>query len=396
MRTVFPTGTTLYDPDRCAGGYTLFPATVDGRPGAELVDTNGTVVKAWTFDAGDVVGGTPRAKLLPDGHVVVLRTHQRENTMTGRGGLQEYDWEGNLVREYSPPPGYLGPHHDFFRTEDGNTLLLCYESVPAARRREASDPRRREELYGDAVLEVTPEGEIVWEWHAHEHLDVDRCNDVIASRDWWAGPNNNTITDWTHANTIRALPENDWHDGGDDRFAPGNVMVCFRQLDLVVILDRATGEVVWEYTGDYRGGLSGQHEAHMIPPGLPGAGNVLLFDNGASPTEDLAHAGCSFVLEVCPTTKRVEWVYEDGEQFHSNFTSSCQRLPGGTTLVVEAAGRRIFEVTREGEVVWEYVHESGSANRAYRYPYDYCPGTDRLETPPETPVTPPEGMRVER
>ena len=50
----------------------------------------------------------------------------------------------------------------------------------------------------------------------------------------------------------------------------------------------------------------------------------------------------SFVLEVEPPTKRVVWVYEDRERFHSNYTSSCQRLTNGNTMICEAAGRRVF------------------------------------------------------
>ena len=116
-----------------------------------------------------------------------------------------------------------------------------------------------------------------------------------------------------------------------------------------------------------------------------------VFDNGSSPYRDLAHVGCSFVLEIVPPTKQVAWVYEDGERFHSNYTSSCQRLRNGNTLICEAAGRRIFEVTLEGEIVWEHV-EGG--NRSYRYPYDYCPQTAALGRPREVSVTPPEDFTI--
>lgn len=115
--------------------------------------------------------------------------------------------------------------------------------------------------------------------------------------------------------------------------------------------------------GDYKGGMSGQHESHMIEKGLPGAGNISIFDNGASPYKNLAHAGCSFVLEIDPVTKEVVWKYDNGEHFHSNYTSSAQRLTNGNTLICEAAGKRIFEVTTKGEIVWEYVEGS---SRAYR------------------------------
>ena len=364
---------------------------MDGEPGAWLIDMNGEVVNRWTFDAGCVEGTVSRAKLLANGHVGVLLGGGRSDPT----GVQEYDWDNNLVWEYAVPPGYR-THHDFDRKSNSNWLLVCYENVPEQYRKNARHPRRQEELYSDAVLEVTPDKDTEWEWHMYEHVDINRSADVTASRDWWAGPNNNTVTDWTHTNTIRALPQNEWYDGGDLRFKPGNVIMSLRQLDLVMIADTDTGEVVWEYTGDYKGGLSGQHESHMIAPGLPGEGNILIFDNGASPTDDLAHAGRSVVLEIDPQTKKVEWKYENGEQFHSNFTCSCARLPNGNTLINETAGSRIFEVNRDGDIVWEYVHDTGSSTRSHRYPYDFCSEMQRLDPPEERPVSPADSMRVER
>ena len=94
---------------------------------------------------------------------------------------------------------------------------------------------------------------------------------------------------------------------------------------------------------------------------------------------DLAHCGCSFVLEVDPTTKENVWLYDQREQFHSNFTSSCQRLPNGNTFVLEAAHKRLFEVTPECEIVWEHVFAGPPfIQRAYRYGPGFCPQLDAL------------------
>jgi len=368
--TVYPRGTTIYMPKECANGYTLFPYSLNKKPGAVLIDMNGRIAHAWTL--GD--GGVPRARLLRSGHLLVLGSE--------RG--QEYTWDGDLVWDY--PLAHA--HHDIFRKPNGNTLMVCSEDVPEVIRSKAQDPRRRECLRSDRIIEVTPERQVVWDVHLYDLLPIDRCNPIPASPDWWAGPHNNTAVDWTHTNTLQALPENPWYDAGDARFKPGNVLISLRQLDLLLIIDRDTKRVVWEYTGDYCGGLSGQHDAHMIEKGLPGAGNIIVFDNGASPYRDLAHAGCSFVLEVEPVTKQLAWVYDDREWFHSNFTSAVQRLANGNTLITEAWHGRIFEVTPDKKTVWEYVVPQGRANRAYRYPYDHCSQTLALRTPEERPVIP--------
>ncbi len=375
--TVYPRGTTIYKPEKCYNGYTIFV----GRGRINLIDMNGRVVHEWEIVSTQIKGGTPRARLLRDGHVLVGRSD----------GIQEYDWDGKVVWEYIPGESWK-PHHDVFRKPDGNTLLICREEVPEEYKSEIKDPERRNvPIYSDVILEVSPDRELVWEWHQHEYLDINQCNPIPASRDWWAGPDNNTITDWTHTNTVQALPENKWYDQGDERFKPGNVLISMRQLDTILIVDRDTKEITWSYTGEYKGGMSGQHDSHMIEKGYVGEGNILVFDNGASPYKNLAHAGCSFVLEIDPTTNQVVWVYEDREKFHSNFTSSCQRVRNGNTVVCEAAGSRFFEVTKEGEIVWEYVERS---NRVYRYPYDYCAETEAMGIPGELPVIPPEDLRI--
>jgi len=385
--SVYPKGTTIYKPDECFNGYTVVLTPAEGGADVALINMNGDVVHRWGLEKPRTKGGIPRARLLENGHLLVLRSmHDRRH-----GCAQEYDWDGTLVWEHTPP-AELWPHHDVFRKDNGNTLLICRETVAEEIRSKAREPERREMLYADVIQEISPGNEVVWEWHQYEHLDINRCVKVPAPVDWWGGPENDTLVDWTHTNTVQAIPENKWHDAGDERFKPGNVLMSLRQLDVVLLVDRDTKQIVWEYTGDYNGGMSGQHDSHMIEKGIPGEGNVIIFDNGASPTTNLAHCGCSYILEVNPTTDEVVWVYDKREQFHSSFTSSCQRLPNGNTLILEAAHGRLFEVTPGKEIVWEHVFgPAPRAQRAYRYAYDYCPQTRAMPRPDERPVLPQKG-----
>ncbi len=382
--TVYPKGTTIYRPEKCYNGYTVVLVPGEEGPAVGLIDMNGDPVHRWQMDGGAAKGGVPRARLLADGRLLVLRSDRRQS----RGCAQEYSWDGELAWEYTPAEG-LWPHHDIEKTASGNTLLICRETVPEHIRSQAKEPERREMLYSDVIQEVSPDGHVVWEWHQYEHLDVNRRVEVPAPVDWGPGPRNDTLVDWTHTNTVQAIPPNKWHDAGDERFKAGNVLMSLRQLDVVLLVDRDKKRIVWEYRGDYNGGLSGQHDSHMIEKGVPGEGNVILFDNGASPTTNLAHCGCSYVLEVNPTTNEIVWVYDRGERFHSNFTSSCQRLPNGNTLILESAHRRVFEVTAEGQTVWEHVFAGPPfAQRAYRYGYGYCRQMEALPAPAERPVIP--------
>jgi len=368
--TVYPLGTTIYLPEKCYNGYTVFSFEV-GIPAARIIDMNGNVVN----EISPVRAA--RAKLLKNGNILTV-SGMAWSSWRKEGDIREYDWEGNLVWSYKPP-GLA--HHDVERLENGDTLLVYQEKVPREYVKKVKDPNRRTTILSDVVLEVTRDKEIVWEWHGYEHLDLNWYNPLCS-------------IDWMHTNTVQALPENRHYDAGDERFKPGNVLISPRSLDAILLIDKDTGEIVWKYTGNYNGGLQGQHDPRMIEKGLPGAGNILVFDNGSStmPLNSLRHPGETYVLEIDPITKRIVWKYEDGEDFFSKFRGSVQRLPNGNTLICEADGRRIFEVTVEGETVWEYtIPRPQRIGRALRVPYNHCPQTEALEKLKEKPVLPPPG-----
>ena len=382
MKTVFPVGTTIYKPEKCSPGYNL----VSGTGIVKLIDMNGNIAHSWSIDPEGKKGFIHRARMLETGRLMLLF-----------GGadipnhMAEFDWEGNETWAYTTNDA----HHDFWPTDRGSVFLICTIDLPQEYLDKITDPERKSKgVFGDELIEVSREKEVLWRWIQHEHMDVDQCNPIPADQEWMGGEGSNTITDWTHTNTIQELPENRWYDAGDTRFKPGNILQSLRQLDTISIVDRDSGEVVWEYTGDYNGGLSGQHDPHMVEKGLPGAGNIIVFDNGASPYKNLAHCGCSYVLEINPSDNSLVWVYENNHFFHARFTASCQRLSNGNTLILESLCRRLFEVNAEKEIVWEHV-QTDPAQRIYRYPYDYCEEFKTLPEPVEMKVTPPKELRLE-
>jgi hypothetical protein len=191
-----------------------------------------------------------------------------------------------------------------------------------------------------------------------------------------------------------------------------------RQLNIIWIIDKKTKKIVWRVGPDFTaspelrklGQIVGQHHAHMIPKGLPGAGNILVFDNGGaagygSPNpgsvngEGVAVRPNSRVLEFDPVTLEIVWQYSstasgiDLTSFFSHYISSAQRLPNGNTMIDEGADGRMFEITPKYEIVWEYVSPffseiKGLENgvyRAYRVPYDWVP---QLKKPVEKAVNP--------
>jgi hypothetical protein len=98
------------------------------------------------------------------------------------------------------------------------------------------------------------------------------------------------------------------------------------------------------------------------------------------------------VLEINPVTLDVVWSYTKAGFFSTNI-SSAQRLPHGNTLIDAGAPGRMFEVTRDGTIVWEYMNPlfaganaSNAVYRAYRIPYGWIP---QLMVPTQQRVTPP-------
>ncbi len=421
--SVYPTGVTIYDPARTWNGYTvLSPLATEA---VLVIDMNGNVVKRW--DGFNNSAGGP-ARVLPGGGVIAasgarppnqesLELVQRDfagNTLwsfrnneqimlrdgsTVWSSRQHHDWQREDF-----PAGYYSP--DFTPSATGsNTLILTHTNhmLPGV-----SDAV----LEDDRLIEVTPDGRVVWEWIAGEHIaELGFAPDARAAIKAAADTNAARGSfDWLHVNSATYLGPNRWFDAGDERFAPNTVIIRSRQASLLAIVAR-DGKVVWRLGPDFSASaelrkirqIIGQHHAHFIPKGLPGAGNLLVFDNGGSSGYGFAGPiapngvgafarATSRVLEIDPTTLELVWSYTAPRFFSTNI-SGAQRLPNNNTLVTEGAGGRMFEVTRDGAIVWEYMNplfagprQSNDVYRAYRLPYDWIP---QLAKPAERAVTPP-------
>lgn len=418
--TVFPTGTTIYKPEQAWNGYTVL-SVLDTRA-VLVIDMNGNVVKRW--EDFNVSSGGP-ARILPGGDVIAATGafpgHQEGTALVQRDfdGNEVWRWDRSEEIELADGTRMMSSrqHHDWQRSDfpagyyspdftpsltGANTLLLTHTSY-----------RNPNIIAGvledDRLIEVSPAGEIRWDWRIGDHIDEFRfkpeAREAIRRN---AGEGR---YDWAHINSATYVGPNRWYDAGDERFHPDNVIISSRNANFISIINR-TGNVAWQIGPDFDnspeelaiGQIIGQHHAHFVPPGLPGAGNVIIFDNGGSSgygaPSPLAPTGLgiykrslSRVLEIDPVTLEVVWSYTNPNFFSTNI-SAAQRLPNGNTLITEGAPGRVFEVTPEREIVWEYMNPPGESSRgsnavyrAYRLPYGWIP---QLPAPRETPVTPPE------
>lgn len=342
-----PYGLTVYKPDTACHGYTLFtPMT---GTAAYLIDMHGTIVHCWTLPARPGTYGY----LLENGHLLTnLRTGNELAELGGRGGrIAELAWDSTIVWDYVED----SLHHDFCRMPNGHTMVLGWELLPESVAAQVQGGLPGTEpgqgIWGDCFREITPDQQVVWEWHGYEHLDV--ATDVISPL--------YQRHEWTHANTCEVLPD-------------GNVLTSFRMLNTIGIIDRQTGRFAWKWGKD---DLGGQHDPTPLPNG-----NILLFDNGWHSKRGAPFPG-SRVIEVEPRTNTIGWTYATRPPwaFYSSFISGAQRLDNGNTLICEGMRGRIFEVTATGEIVWEFINPFfgyderwGTVNtvfRAYRYRPDF-------------------------
>ncbi len=422
-------------------GYTLFNK-IRGKT-IYLIDNQGRVVRKWELDAESLF-----ARLLENGNL--LTTIEYPDRDMNRS-VQEIDRNGNIVSDCTQG----SPHHDFLKMPNGNVLLLSRqrktpEEVIAA----GANP----EFIGDRgllaphIVEARITGpascEIVWEWSAWDHLiqdfDSSKANyGVVAEHpelidlNFYLSELSDTADDWIHSNGIDYNPELD------------QVMLSPNNFSEMWIIDHSTtraeaagsgggnsgkgGDLLyrWGNPRAYRAGtlddqqLFWPHNPQWIPPGRPGAGNILIFNNGIrvwerprpySSVDEIVPPvdGANYRLDpgVAYAPAEPVWTYTAAtpSDFFAPSISGTQRLPNGNTLICDGMHGTLFEVTPAGKTVWKYVNPMISngplrqgesvplerrkngkekpANRvyrAYRYASDY-PGLQGLDLTPGEPI----------
>ena len=335
-----------YDPTRASPGFTLFAPSAPTNKTVYLIDLRGDVVHTWDMPYPPGYGYlTERGTLFYNGKIPNASYIGRAAYMCG--AALEMDWKGKVLWEVRNPEHT----HDGIRLKNGNVLLICKRPLPEDIVPKVTGGRPGTEydhgkMIGDYLVEMTIDGKVVWEWRAWEHLDPVKDGITAVQDDREV---------WTLANGISEMPD-------------GNILLSFRHISTVVMVNRQTGAIYWKLGAPP---LSGQHAPYMLANG-----NVLLFDNGPHRLD--ATFPFSRVLEIDPATKQIVWKYQEAipSNFFSPRISNARRLPNGNTLIVEGWFGRLFEVTPEGDVVWEYVNpyfggppkaQSNGVFRIYRY-----------------------------
>ncbi|MEM6282345.1 MAG: aryl-sulfate sulfotransferase [Chloroflexota bacterium] len=414
-------------------GYTLY--RTPAYPAVFLINDAGEIVHQWeTSDVGR------DAFLMPDGTLMYSAARQgnRDDIFGERlpwlnvdGRFEAVTWDGDLLWSYEFEAPGERVHHGFTPRPDGNILFMTYQQIDTET---AVAAGRNPELltddlgiWTDVIYEYDPAlDEIVWEWHAWDHLvqdvDPDAPNfgdplDFPGRIDLNYTTNAGLYFDWLHSNSVAYNADLD------------QIIVSVPIFGEVWVIDRDTtteeaagpaGDLLyrWGNPEAYNAGIDlqtklyWQHDAQWIPEGMPGAGNILVFDN-RNPV--IVPSRFSQVIEFTPPLledgtyehvpgtaygpENFTWLYTatPPEAFYSALISGTQRLPNGNTLIIEGTKAHMFEVTPEGETVWSYyapfngdrIVPQGEENdtvifRARRYQPDYPAFDGRDLTPGDT------------
>ena len=353
-------------------GYTLL-SPVEGRQ-VYLVDMEGEPVQTWEIPFA--LGG--RAELLPNGNLLCAAT-ATEGPLAGfegaTGKLVEIDWDSKIVWEYEDP----NMHHDFYRLENGNTVVLRWVKTPDDLARSIKGGLSGTEsdgvMWSDSIQEINPSGELVWEWLGYEHLDINI--DIICPLCF--------RNEWTHANSLSINED-------------GDILVSFMKTNTVAIISKKTGDIIWRWGGFLK-------LAHPSGVSFIGDEDILLM--GTSIHGEAFEKGYSEVLMVSTRNNNIIWEFRAPAEpeFYTACKGSLQLLPNGNVLVCEGDSGRIFEVVNNKEIVWEYTNpyynpsSTYSKNNnmllgAYRYSPNYMGLKGNTEIAEKFGTTPAEQVKL--
>lgn len=372
-------------------GWTLYAGFASTQ--TNLVDMDGNLVKSWPSQF------TPAASvyLLDDGAILRPATDMTLPGPNGGGGggrIQIIGWDGSLVWDYVLASATIRQHHDALMMPNGNVLAIAWEAHSAA---DAIAMGRNPatvnfELYSETIYEIRPtgptSGEVVWTWRVWDHLiqnrDPKRPNFGQPSEhperiDINFSPNGSS-SDWLHFNGF------DYNQTLDQI-----ILSChaFSEIWIVSHDSDSAGGLMYRWGNPRAYGLGSdldrqlfkQHNAQWIDDGNPGAGNILVYNNGVgrpggnrssvdelapplNPDGTYASAPGQPYLPFSPA-----WTCDhiDGSPFYSSFISGAQRLANGNTLVCVGASGEFFEVNESCSTQWSFA-PGGSQFRATRIP----------------------------
>lgn len=377
------------------GNYTLY-STMSGTS-TYLIDTNSPSItkKTWTHTTATRTGYS--SYLLPGG--VLLRTVSKSgNSFSGGpicGQVQKVDWSGNIIWDFVySTPNYC-THHDICPMPNGNVLLIAYERKTAAEVN-AAGCSQSIEMWPEKIVEVQPVGtnggNIVWEWHAWDHL-VQNVNPAkanyqtsIVNHPELFNINYNTQKDWMHMNGVSYNPMLD------------QIAFSCHNLHEIYVIDHSTttaeaashsggnsgkgGDILYRWGNPAAYSAAGSqilnvtHDAHWNPENVPNPGYLCAYNNkgisnnaSCADQVDAPENGYNYTITPGAAYTPGSYTLRQASGGYNSNMGGFQVLPNGNMLLTIATAGIIKEFSPTGTLLWSKT-ASGSVPKSFRY--DSC------------------------
>jgi hypothetical protein len=313
-------GVVVQDAALAQPGYNLFNSVTTTE--ASLLDMDGNRVHTWSRDTGRK---WDHVELLPSGELLVLNENPRR--------FVRLDWDSNIVWTQD-----IDVHHDVDVTESGDIYVLSaaeefidYDGLEIPVRNHYI---RILSSQGDVRRSIS------FLPLLQRRLDMPKLVEFIATGGEidFGFLFEGDFVDVFHVNTLAIIDRT-----YNEFFQKGFVLFAARSLNLVGVVDVEKEALVWSWGQNY---LDWPHQ-----PVLLESGNLLIFDNGS-------HRDYSRIIELDPLAGEIVWEYkaDPPDAFFSIMMGSVQALPNANILVTESTKGHVFELTRDGTIVWEFYN----------------------------------------
>jgi hypothetical protein len=322
------------------------------------------------------------------------------------GAVQKVDWNGNVLWDFVHSSSSYCLHHDICPLPNGNVLMISYEVKTAAQATQAGCSLNTV-IWSEKIIEVQPTGattgNIVWEWHAWDHLS----QDVNAAKDNYV----TSISDHPELLNINYKTTKDWlhMNGLDYNAALDQIVFSCHNMNEVYVIDHSTttaeaaghsggnsgkgGDILYRWGNPTAYGVSATanfnvvHDAHFVPANCPKAGYIVAFNNkGGSGSKSCIdfinppYDGYNYLhtpgTSYAPSS--YEWRHTYSGMASQNLGNS-QQLPNGNTLICIATSGYLYEIDSNQNVVWSKAI-GGTIAQAFRYTSCYVNGTATTPT----------------
>ena len=330
---------------------------------AAVVDARGEAVQEWAIDWKTL---WPNATHLPEKDIPKSQpgTHIHGAVVMANGDLV-FNFEHLGMMRLNPCNEVVWrlpyrTHHSIHVDSDGN----LWASGQRDRTEASSDyPNYKPPFIEPTIVKVSPDGELLLEKSVMQLLVDNQLNGLL----YLQGTNSfstETTGDTLHLNDVETFDLST--TGG--AFAAGDVMISLRNVNTVLVFDRD-----WKLKYRWGSDFVRQHDPDFID-----ADRISLYDNNLIGAPADEQSSRILIRDMAADTQTTYFEGSPESGFFSFIMGKHQWLENGNLLIAETTNARAFELTPDGEVVWEYYHrdEKGKPNlleEAQRLPALFTP-----------------------